>query len=372
MAAIQESTAEFNSRESRSSSNEDRRIYFREKVLLSDLQLQDGTRGIVLDISEQGLAMQSAQTLNTTSNPRLRFQLSQSTKWVEVEGRLAWISPSRYAAGVEFNDLSYDALVAIKTWMFEIASLGERDEWEIDPSDVGDPRAPAERDGLLPNGNETERIAQTSQFDVLDALTEEARNKMVARERQSHLEPALPSENRPSVEIAAELNLAELRAAMKPPVGYKPHLIARWPVNAALILWAVILLTFLAFGWLYRRANSRPPEQITERPRAGNASLEPTGVALSASGSASNATAPPLDLGFVLQVAAMQSESSALATADSFSAKNLSVFVMKPAAGNLYLVLIGPFSDGASAANTRAKLKRQGFDAIQMRTSSLQ
>ena len=107
MATNPEIIYECDSRESPISlKNEDRRIYFREKVLLSDLQLEDGNRGIVLDISEQGLAMQSAHTLRAESNLRLRFQLSQSTKWIDVEGRLAWISSSRYAAGIEFNGLS--------------------------------------------------------------------------------------------------------------------------------------------------------------------------------------------------------------------------------------------------------------------------
>jgi hypothetical protein len=351
---------------------EDRRIYFREKVLLSDLQLEDGNRGIVLDISEQGLAMQSAQTLNRELNPRLRFQLSQSTKWIEVEGKLAWISPSRYAAGIEFTDLSYDALIAIKTWMFEIASLGAEEDLEIDLSDAAHPQLATDSDEPASKSDETEPIAQTAEYLILGDTFDEGTKGAVVNEEKLDFKSQFLSENLPLAEIAVERCRSEPKFLPKPLLGTGRSAAAKWPVNIALTMWTAILAAFLIFGWHRRIENSRPPERITAGQRAGNASLEPTSMAVRAGSPAGNATTSPDDFGFVLQVAAMQSESSALAIADVFRAKNLSVFVMKPAGGNLYLVLIGPYGDRASAVIARTELKSKGFDAIQKRTSSLQ
>jgi len=356
MAANPEIIYEFDSRESPLSlKNEDRRIYFREKVLLSDLQLEDGNRGIVLDISESGMAMQSAQKLKTEANPRLRFQLSQSTKWIEVEGRLAWISPSRYAAGVEFNDLSYDALVAIKTWMFEIASLGAHDELEIDLSDAP-LQSPTDSDEPTPKSDGTEPIAQTAAHLILEGAVDEGTKGAVANEEK----------------VADEPGCFEPQFLPKQLFGTRRLAAAQRPVTIAMTVWTALLVAFLIFGFHRKIENSRPLERITARHRAEAASLAPTRMAVRARNPDNDGTTSHPDLGFVLQVAAMQSESSALAVADVFRAKNLSVFVMKPAEGNLYLVLIGPYSDTASAATARAELKSKGFDAIQRRTSSLQ
>ena len=101
----------------------------RQRVLLSRLQLKDDDNGgIVLDISEQGLAMQTVKSLGDDACTKLRFQLSQSNDWVETRGRIAWISPSKQTAGVEFTDLSYKSLIFIKNWISSIASPNTSEE----------------------------------------------------------------------------------------------------------------------------------------------------------------------------------------------------------------------------------------------------
>src|SRR5476651_2532910 len=104
------------------SRSSDRRLHMRQRVLLSCLELKDGNGGIVLDISEQGLAMQVVKSLGDNAYTQLRFQLSQSNDWVETPGRIAWMSASKQTAGVEFTDLSFESLIFIKSWICSITS----------------------------------------------------------------------------------------------------------------------------------------------------------------------------------------------------------------------------------------------------------
>ena len=108
----------------------------RQRVLLSCLQLKDDNGGIVLDISEQGLAMQAVKSLGDDAYTRLRFQLSQSNYWVETQGRIAWISASKQTAGVEFIDLSYESLIFIRNWISSIASPNASEQETAIPGSV--------------------------------------------------------------------------------------------------------------------------------------------------------------------------------------------------------------------------------------------
>jgi len=371
MAASREALLEWDGRESPLSSRADRRVHFREKVLLSELHLKDGNRGIILNISEHGLALQSARILDTNSNLQLRFQLSQSPKWIEAEGSATWISASKHAAGVEFIDLSEDALIAIKNWMFTVASLNAEDELEMNVSAATLPQDSATASDVQPPpGETTESLAQLLAEYVIGEGADEGRGKGV--ESSEHpaeiaIEPGIPEP------IIPELGIPEPDFPPKPMVGERTGEAAQWPARIAWALWAAIVVCGFIFGLHLRPVNSQSHEQTTGGQRAEIISSEPpNAVAPVRKPAAPGPSTSPDDFGFVLQVAAMQSESSALAIADVFRAKNLSVFVMKPAARNLYLVLIGPYGDSASAATARAKLKSKGFDAIQRRTSSIQ
>ncbi len=85
--------------------------------------------------------MQVAKSLGDDAYLQLRFQLSQSTDWVETRGRIAWISASKRTAGVEFIDLSYQSLVLIKSWIYSITSPIETEEEPV-PDNVVSPKAP--------------------------------------------------------------------------------------------------------------------------------------------------------------------------------------------------------------------------------------
>lgn len=102
--------------------NPNRRSYLRQQVRsLSYIDLGDGNGGIVLNLSEGGLALQAVTSLMDDQLPRLRFQLSEARNWLEASGRVTWTSESRKVAGIEFVNLSDAARKQIKEWI----SLGD-------------------------------------------------------------------------------------------------------------------------------------------------------------------------------------------------------------------------------------------------------
>ena len=103
----------------------DRRLHSRQSVLFAYLELSESNGGIVLNISEGGLAVQAVGTIVDTHVSQIRFQLPQSADWLESSGRIAWTSASKKTAGVEFLDLSSEARAQIRDWL-SLASL-ERD-----------------------------------------------------------------------------------------------------------------------------------------------------------------------------------------------------------------------------------------------------
>src|ERR1700693_144650 len=83
----------------------ERRLRPRKQLLFPWIQLGADNGGIILDISESGLAMQAVRSLADGELPAMRFQLSESQTWIETRGRIAWISASKNTAGVEFVGL---------------------------------------------------------------------------------------------------------------------------------------------------------------------------------------------------------------------------------------------------------------------------
>jgi len=98
--------------------NSDRRLHLRQQVMsLAYIELGEGNGGIVLNVSEGGLAVQAVMSLLDDDLPKMRFQFSQSKDWIAASGRIAWTSESRKMAGVEFVDLPEEARDHIKQWL---------------------------------------------------------------------------------------------------------------------------------------------------------------------------------------------------------------------------------------------------------------
>jgi hypothetical protein len=80
------------------------------------VQLGEHNGGVILNVSKGGLAVQAATPLIVDQLPPLLFQLS-ANKWVQASARIAWLTPSKRTAGLEFNDLSETARGDIGGWI---------------------------------------------------------------------------------------------------------------------------------------------------------------------------------------------------------------------------------------------------------------
>jgi outer membrane biosynthesis protein TonB len=95
-----------------------RRSYQRQQVRsLSYIDLGEGNGGIVLNLSEGGLAVQAVTSLMEDHLPRVRFQLSETRNWLETSGRVTWTNESRKVVGIEFVNLSDTARNHIREWI---------------------------------------------------------------------------------------------------------------------------------------------------------------------------------------------------------------------------------------------------------------
>jgi PilZ domain/Gram-negative bacterial TonB protein C-terminal len=100
------------------SERRDRRAYPRtNSPLLTYLDLGDGNGGIVLNISEGGLAITAAGTLLQDYFPNIRFQLPKIPGWIETSGRVVWTSESKKGAGIYFQGITEVDRERIRHWI---------------------------------------------------------------------------------------------------------------------------------------------------------------------------------------------------------------------------------------------------------------
>jgi TonB family protein len=115
----------------------ERRLHPRHRIqTLAYIDLGEDNGGIVLNISEAGLALQAAITLADEELPHLRIQLPPSKKKVEASGRITWLSPTGKEAGVAFVNLPEDVRAQISEWILLDSipgGLQEQGEAELAP-----------------------------------------------------------------------------------------------------------------------------------------------------------------------------------------------------------------------------------------------
>jgi hypothetical protein len=105
---------------------------------LAQVEFGDGHSGIILNISESGMAVAVAHVLAVGEHlPRVRFLLPNSAREsiqrVEISAEIVWLSESRNGAGMRFLVLSADARNHISNW---IASERTAPEFEHLPKPV--------------------------------------------------------------------------------------------------------------------------------------------------------------------------------------------------------------------------------------------
>ena len=96
----------------------DRRVFERHQVKsLAYLDIGSDNGGIVLNISEGGVAVHAVSVLPPEPLVDLRLQLPRSSKRLETKGKVAWTSSTKKEAGVEFIDLPEEVRLEIREWL---------------------------------------------------------------------------------------------------------------------------------------------------------------------------------------------------------------------------------------------------------------
>jgi hypothetical protein len=114
----------------------DRRVHHRfEDLRASLVELGENNNGIVLNISEGGMAILASEDLDENSLRNLRFQAPEFEHWMETAAEIAWISDSRKQAGIRFKGLSDSARTQLRAGI-SIATVRTRREKQAKQSGV--------------------------------------------------------------------------------------------------------------------------------------------------------------------------------------------------------------------------------------------
>lgn len=97
----------------------ERRSAFRVPVQTAvQLKVADGQEmeGILLDVSEDGMDVLSAQTLSTGASLSAKFNLPESAFQFEIQSEVAWANPNGQA-GLKFTELSESNRETLRSWL---------------------------------------------------------------------------------------------------------------------------------------------------------------------------------------------------------------------------------------------------------------
>src|SRR5690349_6168263 len=99
----------------------DRRHSLRQRVTTPAFASFDGvTGGMILDLSEEGMAMQSSGPLEAHSILPLHLSLGEPAAYLETTGYVAW-ADALGRAGVRFSELPDEARERLRGWLTENA-----------------------------------------------------------------------------------------------------------------------------------------------------------------------------------------------------------------------------------------------------------
>src|SRR3984957_7431625 len=200
----------------------DRRVHQRfEDLRASLVELGGNNNGIVLNISEGGMAILSTEELDLNALRNLRFQAPEFEHWMDITAEIAWISDSRKQAGIRFKGLTETARTQLRAGI-SIATVRTRRANQAKqtnataelPPEVTDsdsmPESVLATDPLTSVASESEQHANEAIANSLIEKTEQD-------EASSHSEAREATPNSPSPEA---LNTKE---KLIPPEESKPY-----------------------------------------------------------------------------------------------------------------------------------------------------
>jgi hypothetical protein len=84
---------------------------------ISYVSVDDANGGVIVDISELGMAISSAEPITAGAKHILRFQLPRIDRMFETPASLVWTSDTKRNAGVRFDSLTVEDRLQIRNWL---------------------------------------------------------------------------------------------------------------------------------------------------------------------------------------------------------------------------------------------------------------
>jgi cell division septation protein DedD len=366
----------------------------RKPVLFASAQVGENTTGLILNISEGGLCVQTSQSIAGNGALPLRLQSLRSMGWIETHGRVVWSNDEKHVAGIEFVGLTEDARREVQAWLSFGDSLQElRGTWAGDRAATGLP----DPSGI--NSFQTRAVGQQA--------SEE--DGWEGEQGQEYVDPEYDAPSVGDSRDEEDSARSEARAEKEPnnqiavdPAG-APDIFDRTSAGDAanrrrfpLLASAAVLLILLALaagrydtlariaGWFAKKsaapsgdaplAQAQP--KVTEAPHAPASRLPVAAppASLAAGNKRVGAVpgpnvplAPAAGGKFALQVAAMREEENAKQLEESLQSKNFAAFVSKRPGDHFYRVMVGPYPDNQSARLAQSALEKDGMKSIARR-----
>ncbi len=370
------------------------RRFLRKPVLFASAQVGENTTGLILNISEGGLCVQTSQSIAGNGALPLRLQSLRSMGWIETHGRVVWSNDEKHVAGIEFVGLTEDARREVQAWLSFGDSLQElRGTWAGDRAATGLP----DPSGI--NSFQTRAVGQQA--------SEE--DGWEGEQGQEYVDPEYDAPSVGDSRDEEDSARSEARAEKEPnnqiavdPAG-APDIFDRTSAGDAanrrrfpLLASAAVLLILLALaagrydtlariaGWFAKKsaapsgdaplAQAQP--KVTEAPHAPASRLPVAAppASLAAGNKRVGAVpgpnvplAPAAGGKFALQVAAMREEENAKQLEESLQSKNFAAFVSKRPGDHFYRVMVGPYPDNQSARLAQSALEKDGMKSIARR-----
>jgi cell division septation protein DedD len=365
------------------------RRFLRKPVLFASVQVGENTTGLILNISEGGICVQTAQDIASDGTLPLRLQSLRSMGWIEAQGRVVWRNNEKRVAGIEFVGIAEAARQEVQAWLSFGDSLQElRGTWAGDRAATGTPEPPGTQSmNAHAGGQEVEPEVEQEyvEQEYAEFADSDSRDDggSVRSEARAETEP----DNQTGGDPDGAPDIFDRTSAGNTANRRSFPLLASAAVLVILLALAAgryDTLSHRIAGWFAKKSAApsgdaplaQAPSKITESPHAPAPPLPvpaaPPSVA-AANGKAGAVARPNVPLPqaaggkFALQVAAMREEENAKQLEESLQSKNFAAFVSKRPGDHLYRVMVGPYPDNQSARLAQRALEKDGMKSIARR-----
>ncbi len=355
----------------------DRRNCGRLKVLSSSVVIGENIHGRVLNISPNGLALQTDAELIEDELP-IRFHFPKIEPGIETRGRIAWRSASSEVVGIEFIGPADEVCQEIQSWIASQrdSSEGPKARMSLEEAQgATGGEASSEIATSIPARAASNRIAGNQSLSAEtqhpERVSESPMDASVTRDSGAELVPEdrsqrsiFPSFQSPSETANAEIASENAKAAHVKRGSGKAGWLVGLSLAAALLVLAILPLRH----YLQNAGTSQKGRETTTEPSRPGLSSKISATPSSNPGSTPDHSAPtsnpgstPDHVAFVLQVGAMANEENANALASSLSQLNFPAFVFQGPTDRLHFVFVGPFTSVDATLTAKKDLERRGL-----------